>query len=143
MVKTSLDKHGVSVLTFLVRKLGYSRTPQAVPLVFIQTGLKRFYNIDLSIDQIQYRIQKLILLGHLEKWSTKHHTHYKTTYYRIPYLIKDHTHLPNTQNNLPQIKKTPPPTRETTKNHHIPTPHTLSGVSIEELKKVKEKFRII
>lgn len=134
----TIDDKAVALLTFLVRKLGYSRVPQPVPLVFIQTGLKRFYNVSLTVNQIQYRIKKLVELGHLEKWSTKHHTHYKITYYRIPYLIKDHTNTPNTKNNLPATKKQKTKTQPTSPSPH--TTHTHRGVDISKL---KEKFSII
>jgi hypothetical protein len=73
---------GVSIYSFLLRNLGYRRTPQPVPLILIQRVVKG------SKRQVEYRIKKMVDKGMIEKWTTKHPTHYKITYYRIPYHLK-------------------------------------------------------
>jgi hypothetical protein len=76
-----LDPLGKAIHAFFLRKLGYRRVPQVVPLNFITASNR------CTRNQARYRIKRLIQQGLLEKWTTKHPTHYKQTYYRIPYLV--------------------------------------------------------
>lgn len=83
----TLDSMSVSIYTFLLRKLGYKRTPQPVPLVLIERYVKG------SKRQVEYRMKKLVKIGYVEKWTTKHPTHYKITYYRIPYIVNNRINI--------------------------------------------------
>ena len=75
-----LDPLCLKIHAFLLRKLGYIRRPQVVPLNFIAVSNR------CTIKEVRYRIKQLKDRGYIEKWTTKHPTHYKQTYYRIPYL---------------------------------------------------------
>lgn len=75
-----LDPLALKIHAFFLRKIGYIRKPQAVPLNFI---LK---SNNCTLKQARIRIKQLQERGYIEKWTTKHPTHFKQTYYRIPYL---------------------------------------------------------
>lgn len=103
-----LDNLGSHVYAILHRRLGYIRKPQPVPHLYIQKALKT-KGIETSLMSIQRRIKRLIQLGYLEKWTVKHPTNYKMTYYRIPIFNK----IDNTLNRLPNTKKTPTTSSDT------------------------------
>jgi len=75
-----LDPLGIAILSFLQKEIGYSTKPKLVPLVKISKIM------GCSYEQAKYRIKLLKKAGLLETWTTKHPTHYKQTYFRLPYL---------------------------------------------------------
>lgn len=87
MASPSLDKLAVAVYTFLLQRMGYSRVPIAVPQAFILQGLQ-WRNIPITRDQLRNRLSKLQKQGYIESWTVKHNTHYKKTFFRIPYQNK-------------------------------------------------------
>lgn len=75
-----LDPLALKIHAFLLRKIGYIRKPQAVPLNYI------IKSNGCTLKQARIRIKQLQERGYIERWTTKHNTHFKQTYYRIPYL---------------------------------------------------------
>lgn len=78
--KKKLDKISIEIYSLLKKRLGYRKTPLAIPLKYIEKCIGH------NKRQIEYRIEKMSKLGYIEKWTTKHPTHFKITYYRIPLL---------------------------------------------------------
>jgi len=74
-----LDRHGLAVYSFFLEKLGYSATPRPVAISFVAKGL------GLSVDQVRYRIDQLVEGKVIEKWTVKHPTQYKKSFYRMVY----------------------------------------------------------
>ena len=75
-----LDPLAIAIYSFILKEIGYSTKPKLVPLIKICRLMNCTY------DQGRYRIKVLKNAGVLETWTTKHPTHFKQTYYRIPYL---------------------------------------------------------
>ena len=123
-----LDDLAIATLSFFINRIGYGRKPSAVALIFIIQGLQ-YRGVMITQKQLRNRITKLISLGMLEKWTTKHPSQFKITYYRVPYLIKGSTitNIPSQYKNQ-ENQATNPPT--------IPNrTHRLSA-SGEELKAI-------
>lgn len=74
---SNLDRHSIAVFQFFLLKIGYDAIPRPVPLETIEN------NTGLSRKQVRLRINKLIKGKLLEKWTKKHPTQFKITYYRV------------------------------------------------------------
>lgn len=75
-----LDQSGLALYAFLLRKLGYSAVPRPVAISYMAEGTK------MSVKRIRRRLKQLEDDGLIQKWTVKHPTHYKKTFYRIVYI---------------------------------------------------------
>jgi len=83
--KKPLDNLGIEIYRFLFHKMGYSRHPKCVPVNYIAKAVSKKMNKDISYDQVRERMKKLVERGMVEKWTVKHPTQFRITYYRLPY----------------------------------------------------------
>lgn len=74
-----VDSISLRLYAFLARKIGYKREPKPVPLFVMSKA------IGCSYDQARIRIQQLVEMGMIEKWTVKHPKQFKITYYRLTF----------------------------------------------------------
>lgn len=74
-----LDSSGARVYAFLARRIGYTTTPQPVPLLVISKA------IGISYKEVRNRVKVLVDMKLVEKWTVKHPTQFKITYYRLTF----------------------------------------------------------
>jgi len=72
-----LDQKGLTLYAFLLRRIGYKATPLPVATSYMAKGC------GMTARQVGYRISKMVELKLIEKWTVKHPTHYKKTFYRL------------------------------------------------------------
>jgi len=72
---------------FLFYKFGYSRHPRCIPVNYIAKAVSKKIGKSISYDQIRERMKRLVEIGMIEKWTVKHPTQFKITYYRLPYNL--------------------------------------------------------
>lgn len=76
----SKDTLTQSVYLYFLKTIGDSKRPVVVPMADIAKETLCTYN------QVRKRIKILIEAGLLEKWTVKHPTQFKITYYRVAAL---------------------------------------------------------
>jgi len=74
-----LDPLSISIYRYLLERIQYSKTPKPITLEAISRSCA------CTRQQTKYRIMKLIDKKLLEKWTTKHPTKYKISYFRMVY----------------------------------------------------------
>jgi len=75
----AIDRDNITrgVYAYLRKKTDASRRPQLLTIQEMATACRCTY------DQVRYRLKYLEKYGLLEKWTVKHPTKFKVTYYRL------------------------------------------------------------
>jgi hypothetical protein len=114
--KIELDTLEIRIYLFIASKIGYSRSPKSVPVLMISKAVRGSYK------EVRNRIESLREKGLLEKWTVKHPTQFKISYFRIPYpteqeLTNSTKELYWTKDRSTQKKKTNKPPNRGARTH--------------------------
>lgn len=93
---SDLDQLGLRIYAYILARIGFRSTPKPVPLISIATYCA------CTVNQVRYRLKKIAVEGPkkgvidkdlelkanralIRKWTVKHPTHFRNTFYRVNY----------------------------------------------------------
>jgi hypothetical protein len=75
-----LDQKGLRLYSFLLRRIGFKAVPVPVALSYMVKGS------GMSLKQVRRRLDVMVELGIIQRWTVKHPEHFKKSFYRIVYI---------------------------------------------------------